>query len=48
MERPVCWAAWAVFLADAQVMNWLCVGFEFGFFGMLYVGLPYIAMGHEL
>lgn len=23
-------------------MNWLCVGFEFGFFGMLYVGLPYL------
>lgn len=23
-------------------MNWLCVGFEFGFFGMLFVGLPYL------
>lgn len=29
-------------------MNWLCVGFEFGFFGMLFVGLPYLVMGHDL
>jgi len=29
-------------------MNWLTDGFLCGFFGMLFVGLPYLAMGHEL
>jgi hypothetical protein len=24
------------------MMDWLRVGFEFGFFGMLFVGLPYL------
>lgn len=29
-------------------MNWLRVGFEFGFFGMLFVGLPYLIESGEL
>ena len=48
MERPWCWVAWDVFLADAEVMDWLRVGFEFGFFGMLFVGLPYLIGSGEL
>lgn len=28
------------------MMDWLHVGFEFGFFGMLFVGLPYL-MGQK-
>jgi hypothetical protein len=29
-------------------MNWLIDGFLFGFFGMLFIGAPYLVMGHEL
>ncbi len=29
-------------------MTALSSGFLFGFFGMLFIGAPYLVMGHEL
>lgn len=40
MGRLVYRAARVAWLARTQVMDWLRVGFECGFFGMLFVGLP--------
>lgn len=49
MGRAGLCASRAVRLADAwQSVSWFLCGFEFGFFGMLYVGLPYLIGSGEL
>lgn len=46
MGRTGLCASRAARLADA--MSSLVDGFLCGFFGMLYLGLPYLVMGHEI
>lgn len=48
MGRPVLRAARVAWLARSQVMDWLTAGFLCGFFGMLFVGLPYLIGSGEL
>lgn len=48
MGRLVYRVAWVAWLAGEEMMDWLIDGFLCGFFGMLFVGLPYLVMGNEL
>jgi len=42
MGRLVYRAARVAWVAGEEVMEWLTDGFLCGFFGMLFVGLPYL------